>query len=100
MERPASGNGPLPPGNQGAPGSGGSPPAGTSRPTGQRRVNSSLFWIAMLIAAILALMYWNNLASSRVEVTYDFFQNQVDANNVADVDLNQQQVTGRFRKPV
>ena len=54
----------------------------------------------MIIAAIVALMYWNNFVGTRTEITYDFFQDQVDANNVAEVDFNQQQVAGRFRKPV
>ena len=76
------------------------PPGGASRPAGPRRLNPSLFWIGLIVAAIVALMYWNNFVGNRVEVTYDFFQDQVDANNVAEVDFNQQQVTGRFRKAV
>ena len=88
--------GPLPPNGPGAAGGG---PA--DRPTpGFRRPNSSMIWLAVILGGVLAIVIYNNSTVSRTEVSYDFFRTQVDHDQVAEVEFNQQQATGKFRHPL
>jgi cell division protease FtsH len=59
-----------------------------------------MVWLTVILASVLAIVIYNNSTVSRTDVSYDFFRKQVDHDQVAEIDFNQQQATGKFRHPL
>jgi len=62
----------------------------------------SPIWLLILIfGAILGYLFWfNNVNRDRQPIKFSTFLQQVDADNVQSVSVQEQQVQGSFKKPV
>lgn len=67
-------------------------------PPGLRRpLNMPALWLIVFILSSLLLLYFTQLPVDRSRITYDFFRQQLLKDNVASLDIRDQQGTGRFR---
>jgi cell division protease FtsH len=61
---------------------------------------SSGLWLALLLALILALWWFNEESSRRDDINDSFFRKQVEAGNVTEVEfLDSHQLYGKFKVP-
>ncbi len=61
---------------------------------------SSGLWLALLLALILALWWFNEESSRRDDINDSFFRKQVEAGNVTEVEfLDSHQLNGKFKVP-
>jgi cell division protease FtsH len=60
-------------------------------------MNSSTAWLALVLLIVLAVVYFSQYGAARSEISYSFFREQLAAGNIAEVELEQQIVTGKFR---
>jgi len=59
---------------------------------------SLLFWIALILIAIVGFNYYTNLTSDEAEITYSDFIGEVDKNNVSEVSFTDRQINGRLKQ--
>jgi cell division protease FtsH len=72
------------------------PPKGPLRP----RFNPTSVGLALLLAALAALYLSQIWSSTRDEILYSFFRDQLDKNNIKEVEfIDNRQVLGKFRVP-
>ena len=94
MDNPVPSNG-LPPSSD--PANSDKGPIG--RPTAPRpRMSVSTAWIVAIMFALLALLIANQIGGSRSEVDFTFFRQQLEKDNIAEAELNGQQLLGKFKK--
>ncbi len=55
-------------------------------------------WVLLLVIAVLGAMLLLNQGPRRSAITYDFFRQQIEAGNVASVELGKGEAQGRFNK--
>lgn len=61
--------------------------------------NSPATWLMLLMLVTLVLMWFVQAPASRSSIKYDFFRQQALAGNVAEVEIVDQEVYGRFVTP-
>ena len=59
---------------------------------------SLLFWIALILLAILAFNYYTNLTSDEAEITYSEFMAELDKDNISEVSFTERNVTGKLKQ--
>jgi len=70
------------------------PPAGKPLPKQPR--NNSPFWLLIILAAVIAVVYYTSDRTKRSEITYGTFRSQLDEKNIAKVDIQGSKVIGEF----
>ncbi len=104
---PPEGSG-LPPGGDGLPPAGGTPPNGDLPGGGfpgggpaatppRPRMNSLTVLLALVLLAVIAFIFFGQYTGGRSEISYTFFRQQLAASNIAEVEQDQQVLTGRFK---
>ena len=104
---PPEGSG-LPPGGDGLPPAGGTPPGGDlpggglpgggpSATPPRPRMNPSTVLLALALVAVAAFIFFGQYTGGRSEISYTFFRQQLAAGNIAEVEQDQQVLTGRFK---
>jgi cell division protease FtsH len=72
------------------------PPSTPDKPlVGQARSNS-FFWLLVILAAVLAVAYYSSGREKRSEITYGEFRHELDAKNIAKVNMQGSKVYGEF----
>lgn len=73
---------------------------GSSKPASPRpRMSAPTMWVMLFVLLVALLLIFNNQGPQRSEIDYSFFRQQVEAGNVAEVDIQGQQVFGKFKVP-
>jgi cell division protease FtsH len=62
------------------------------------RMRPANLWLMIAIVALLAFMFFSRPGASHSQIPYDFFWKQLQANNVAEVEIEGQTATGKFKK--
>ena len=102
---PPEGSG-LPPGDGLPPPAGGMPPGGglpsgngpsATPPAPRPRMNSSTIWLLLAVLIVFAVILFNQYGGARSDISYSFFRQQLAAGNIAEVEQDQQVLTGRFK---
>ncbi|MBI3839724.1 MAG: ATP-dependent metallopeptidase FtsH/Yme1/Tma family protein [Planctomycetia bacterium] len=79
------------------------PPAGPNaqlpKASLRPRLNSSGLWLLLAFALVAAFWYFNSETPPRDVISYSFFREQLDADNIKSVEINDSQVLGKFRVP-
>lgn len=82
------------------------PKPGGPRPAGQKpeakgpgRTTPPPSWLLIILVLASILLLLNPLGSTRSEITYQFFHEQVQKNNVRSLEVRGQQAIGQFRIP-
>ena len=73
-------------------------PTPPNRPSRRLRLNVPT-WFLLLFSAMLLLLYFTSGVRNRSEVSYNFFREQLQAGNVAEVEFIGQTVHGKFNEP-
>ncbi len=71
-----------------------SPPQ-NPRPTPLSRTPN--WWLLLLLASVLALIYYSNRSESRSEITYGMFRRQLEAKNIARAEVREPNLLGDFK---
>jgi cell division protease FtsH len=70
-----------------------------SKAPGQRSMlRGPNLWVLLLVVGVLGVMLLLNQGPRRSGITYDFFRQQIEAGNVATVELGKGEALGRFNK--
>ena len=72
-------------------------PSGPETP--RPRMNIPAAWALMLLALVLFLLYFVNQPSRVSKISYGFFREQLEANNILEVELVGMTLRGKFREP-
>ncbi|HEV2971856.1 MAG TPA: ATP-dependent zinc metalloprotease FtsH [Pirellulales bacterium] len=57
----------------------------------------STAWFMVIMFAIVALVYFSHEGGGRSEITYSFFHDQLEKNNIGEAEFSQQQLLGKFK---
>ena len=60
-------------------------------------MNPSTLMLALVVLIVVAFVVFNQWGGARSDISYTFFRQQLAAGNVAEVEQDQQVLTGRFR---
>ncbi len=72
---------------------------GPKRPMGQipgRQFRAFTFWLLLVLLAIVLVQMWVSTRANSHEVTYSEFWKQVEAKNVAELDIGSKEIRGEF----
>jgi len=69
------------------------------RPGPQPRFGSPATWLIILILVLFVGLYVRGQASNSSEISYNFFRQQLAANNIKEVTIDGQEIRGQFRVP-
>ncbi len=61
------------------------------------RMNTSTVWLLLILLVVFAVVLLSQYGNNRADIDYSFFSKQLDANNIAEVEMEGQLVTGKFR---
>jgi cell division protease FtsH len=62
---------------------------------------NSFFWLTVILALTLGFLWFNQDNVARDEVTYDFFREQLEQNNISEAEfIDRTQLVGKFKNPV
>ncbi len=76
---------------------GGVPPQTTRMPA-RPRLSSTHVLLIMVMAMLLGLVWFNNQGPAREEITYSFFREELDRDNIKEVEfVSGDQVYGQFK---
>lgn len=71
------------------------PPGGMNwRGTGK----SLLFWMALILVAILGFNWYSTITSDEAEITYSEFLEQIDKDNISEVAFTERSVNGKLKQ--
>ncbi|UCD64850.1 MAG: ATP-dependent metallopeptidase FtsH/Yme1/Tma family protein, partial [Candidatus Zixiibacteriota bacterium] len=71
-----------------------------NEPVGWRGPGKSLiFWIAIILVAIIVVQYWSGVSRDVAEITYSEFVDEVERGNVLDVTFEERNVEGTLKEP-
>ena len=56
-------------------------------------------WIMLVVLLVMVLFYVSRAATPRTEISYNFFREQLDQDNILEVEIDGQEVRGKFREP-
>lgn len=76
------------------------PPGGVPPQPGRAplRPNSTFLWLALVMAMLLAFVWFNNQGPARDEITYSFFRQELDRDNIKEVEfVSSDQIYGQFK---
>ncbi|MGH8016167.1 MAG: ATP-dependent metallopeptidase FtsH/Yme1/Tma family protein, partial [Candidatus Zixiibacteriota bacterium] len=59
---------------------------------------SLLFWVALILLAIVAFNYYSSLTSEEAEITYSEFMAELDRGNIAEVAFTDRNVAGKLKQ--
>lgn len=59
---------------------------------------SLLFWVALILLAIVGFNYYTSLTSDEAEITYSEFISEIDKNNISEVSFTERNVSGRLKQ--
>lgn len=63
------------------------------------RFGTPTTWVMLVLALVLVLFYVSQNATQRSEISYNFFREQLQQNNIQEVEIDGQKVQGEFREP-
>jgi len=72
--------------------------ADKSKPTPRSRMSPASWWLLLFVGLVLFLTLISNSASRRAEITYSFFRQQLEEDNVAEVEYVGQRILGKFKE--
>ena len=79
---------------------GGAPSQQPDKPRARPRLNATGIWLLVMVALMLAFVLFQNRESSRDEITYSYFREQLDEDNIREVEfLSTDRLVGKFSKP-
>ncbi len=59
---------------------------------------SLLFWVALILLAIVGFNYYTGLTSDEAEITYSEFMAELEKNNISEVSFTERNVSGRLKQ--
>lgn len=59
---------------------------------------SLLFWVALILLAIVAFNYYSNLTTDEAEITYSEFIAELDKGNISEVSFTERSITGKLNQ--
>jgi cell division protease FtsH len=74
-------------------------PPNPQKPLTKQVRNNSAIWLFVILAGVLALVYYSSDHTKRSEITYGTFRSQLDKKNIAKVDIQGSKITGDFESP-
>jgi cell division protease FtsH len=77
------------------PGGAKNPPPPSARPPR----SGSLVWLLMIVTAVLLFMYFSQKSEKQSRISYGFFRQQLDANNIKSATVQGSEMTGEFKSP-
>ncbi|MFQ6007459.1 MAG: ATP-dependent zinc metalloprotease FtsH, partial [Candidatus Zixiibacteriota bacterium] len=60
---------------------------------------SLIFWLAIILFALMAYSLYEGMSSDTAEITYSEFVREIDSENISEVSFTEQEVQGRLREP-
>ena len=66
---------------------------------GRPRLNPSTWWVLLFVGLVIFLMFISNGSSRRSEISYSFFRQQLEKDNIAEVEYVDHKIYGRFKSP-
>ena len=69
------------------------------KPLAKKVRNNSAIWLLLILAVVIAVLFYNSDRGKLSEITYGTFRHQLDQNNIEKIDIQGSKVLGEFKSP-